>query len=134
MKADTYIMHYHRNINEEWERAKRSGKLRGVTAIYSPMRFNKAIIGEIGVKYPRITTLYMAASLIRQLGPIPLKVAEEYGISIEVSRPTAGRPRIHDAHAIYMVMHYHRIGIPSEEISRRTGIPLRTVYYILKHR
>jgi len=112
---------------------KLDGALNGeVTEVYVNLRPTKEILVRILERAPNVRKISCPPSLYPKVSKKIIHALSQMGIQLLPEGYPRGRPRKYGEETITWLYSLAREGVPPKEISRRTGIPLRTVYYLLE--
>jgi hypothetical protein len=102
-----------------------------VTEVYINLRPTKEIIVHILERAPNVRRITCPPSLYRKVSRRVIHALSQLGVELAPEGFPRGRPRKYDNETIRQVVRMAEEGVPMKEISRRLGIPLRTVYYLV---
>ncbi len=102
-----------------------------VTEVYINLRPTKEILVWILERAPNVRRISCPPSLYPKVSKKIIHALSQMGIQLLPEGYPRGRPRKYGEETIKRLYSLAREGVPPKEISRRTGIPLRTVYYLL---
>ncbi|WP_054839797.1 helix-turn-helix domain-containing protein [Thermococcus sp. JCM 11816] len=103
-----------------------------VSEVYVNLRPTKEVVVKILERSPNVRKITCPPSLYPKVSQKVIMALNQLG-GVELlpeSYPTGGRPKKYDEKTIKQVVELARKGVPMKEISRKLGIPLRTVYYL----
>ncbi|HDZ35596.1 MAG TPA: DUF1699 domain-containing protein [Thermococcus sp.] len=103
-----------------------------VTEVYINLRPSKEILVRILERAPNVRKISCPPSLYPKVSRRVINALAQMGIDLVPESYPRGRPRKYDERTIREVQDLLRKGVPAKEVSARTGIPLRTVYYIME--
>jgi hypothetical protein len=103
-----------------------------VTEVYVNLRPTKEILVRILERAPNVRRISCPPSLYPKVSKKVIAALAQMGIELVPEGYPRGRPRKYDEETVRQVMELLRRGLPAKEISTRMGIPLRTVYYMMK--
>ncbi|MCD6372973.1 MAG: DUF1699 family protein [Thermococcus sp.] len=103
-----------------------------VTEVYINLRPSKEILVRILERAPNVRRISCPPSLYPKVSKKVIDALSQIGIELVPESYPRGRPRKYDERTIREVQSLLMKGVPAKEVSARTGIPLRTVYYIME--
>jgi hypothetical protein len=103
-----------------------------VTEVYVNLRPTKEILVRILERAPNVRRISCPPSLYPKVSKKVIAALAQMGIELVPEGYPRGRPRKYDEETVRQVIELLRRGLPAKEISTRMGIPLRTVYYMMK--
>ena len=103
-----------------------------VTEVYINLRPTKEILVWILERAPNVRTISCPPSLYPKVSKRIIHALSQMGIQLLPEGYPRGRPRKYGEETVRWLRSLAKSGVPPKEISRRTRIPLRTVYYILQ--
>ncbi len=103
-----------------------------VTEVYINMRPTKEVVVTILDNAPNVRRISCPYSLYPKVSKRILRALREMGIELAPEKTRRGRPRKYGEQTLRLVRNLVKRGENPREVSVRTGIPLRTVYYIIK--
>ena len=103
-----------------------------VTEVYVSLRPTKEVVVKILENAPNVKRISCPPSLYPKVSKRVIYALGQLGIELVPERYPRGRPRKYDEETIKLVRELAEKGVPMREISARLGIPLRTVYYIVR--
>ncbi|WP_457742669.1 DUF1699 family protein [Thermococcus sp.] len=111
---------------------KLSGLDENVTEVYVSLRPTKEVVVKILENAPNVKRISCPPSLYPKVSKRVIYALSQLGVELVPEERPRGRPRKYDEKTVKLVHDMARKGIPMKEISERLGIPLRTVYYMVK--
>jgi len=103
-----------------------------VTEVYVNLRPTKEILVRILERAPNVRKISCPPSLYPKVSKKIIAALAQMGIDLVPEGYPRGRPRKYDEKTVRQVRELLMRGVPAKEISSRMGIPLRTVYYMMK--
>jgi len=103
-----------------------------VTEVYVSLRPTKEVVVKILENAPNVKRISCPPSLYPKVSKRVIYALGQLGIELVPERYPRGRPRKYDEETVKLVRELAEKGVPMREISARLGIPLRTVYYIVR--
>ncbi|ASI99570.1 DUF1699 family protein [Thermococcus celer] len=103
-----------------------------VTEVYVNRRPTKEILVTILERAPNVRKISCPPSLYPKVSRKVINALAQMGIELVPEGYPRGRPRKYDERTVQEIQALLLKGFSAKEISARTGIPLRTVYYILE--
>ena len=103
-----------------------------VTEVYVNLRPTKEILVRILERAPNVRKISCPPSLYPKVSKKIITALAQMGIDLVPEGYPRGRPRKYDEKTVRQVRELLMRGVPAKEISSRMGIPLRTVYYMMK--
>ncbi|ASJ11215.1 DNA-binding protein [Thermococcus sp. P6] len=103
-----------------------------VTEVYVNLRPTAEIVVAILDRAPNVRRISCPPSLYPKVSRRVIEALSQLGIELVPEGYPRGRPRKYDEGTVRKVRTLFREGVPAREISARTGIPLRTVYYLIE--
>lgn len=100
--------------------------------VYLNTRPSVQIIITLLNRAPDLKTIYIPPSLSKETPERIRKALNKIDIELIPSNKTRGRPRTRDEGELNTVFKLAKQGETARQIAKRTGIPLRTVYYYLR--
>ncbi len=107
---------------------ERFSELHKIKEVHISQRPSKRDLFELTRKLPNLKRIWVPPSIYSLL-PKNLDV----NVAISVSREKRGRPKKYGEEQIKQILEARRKGVNAREISKKLGIPLRTVYYYLEN-
>ncbi|WP_048146588.1 DUF1699 family protein [Pyrococcus abyssi] len=105
-----------------------------VTEVYINLRPTKEVIVRILDNAPNVKVIGCPPSLYPKVSKKVLRALEQMGIKVIPVEKGRGRPRKYSYKTLMMIEELLKKGKTPREISRDLGIPIRTLYYLLKKR
>jgi hypothetical protein len=103
-----------------------------VTEVYINLRPTKEILVHILERAPNVRRISCPPSLYPKVSKKIIRALSQMGIELVPEGYPRGRPRKYDEATLRRVREMVLRGHSPKEVSVLTGIPLRTVYYMLK--
>jgi len=103
-----------------------------VTEVYVSLRPTKEVVVKILENAPNVRKISCPPSLYPKVSKKVIYALKQLGVELVPENRPRGRPRKYDEKTVKLVRELAEKGVPMREISERLGIPLRTVYYLLK--
>ena len=103
-----------------------------VTEVYVSLRPTKEGVVKILENAPNVKRISCPPSLYPKVSKRVIYALGQLGIELVPEERPRGRPRKYDEKTVKLVRELARKGVPMREISERLGIPLRTVYYMVR--
>ncbi|WP_456420554.1 DUF1699 family protein [Thermococcus sp.] len=103
-----------------------------VTEVYVSLRPTKEVVVKILENAPNVKKISCPPSLYPKVSKRVIYALSQLGIELVPESYPRGRPRKYDEKTVKLVRELAEKGVPMREISARLGIPLRTVYYIVR--
>lgn len=103
-----------------------------VEEVYLNTRPSIQIIITLLNKAPNLKKVYVPPSLFKETSEKITKALNKIGVELIPFDKPIGRPRVHYGEALNHMLRLSKKGETARQISYKTGIPLRTVYYYLK--
>lgn len=101
--------------------------------VYVPRRISRALAARLLREHPDLKRIFVPRSLYEQTSRKVIAALRAVGVEVLPTGRGRGRPRKYGEDVVNRVIEMRRKGASVREISERTGIPLRTVYYLLRH-
>ncbi len=102
--------------------------------VYLNTRPSVQIIITLLNKASGLKTIYVPPSLSRETPERIKKALNKIGAELIPLNKTKGRPRTYNEGELNTVFKLAKQGKTAKQIAKKTGIPLRTVYYYLRKR
>ena len=103
-----------------------------VTEVYVSLRPTKEIVVKILELAPNVKKISCPPSVYPKVSRRVVSALREIGVELVAEGYPRGRPKKYDAETVHSVIEMARRGVSLRKISERTGIPLRTVYYMVE--
>jgi hypothetical protein len=103
-----------------------------VTEVYVNLRPTKEVVVKILENAPNVRRISCPPSLYPKVSKRVIYALSQLGIELVPEERPRGRPRKYDEKTVKLVRELAEKGVPMREISSRLGIPLRTVYYMVR--
>ncbi|NPA86384.1 MAG: helix-turn-helix domain-containing protein [Candidatus Diapherotrites archaeon] len=104
----------------------------GVEEIYVARRISKGLATTLLSLFPNLKRIHAPRSVIELSSPKVLEALRRVGVEIVETGRRPGRPPKYDEETLKLIVEKYKSGEAVSEISRSTGIPIRTVYHILR--
>ncbi|MBP1910841.1 DUF1699 family protein [Thermococcus stetteri] len=101
-----------------------------VTEVYVNLRPTKEVVVKILEHSPNVRKITCPPSLYPKVSQKVIMALNQLGVELLPESYPRGRPKKYDEKTVKQVVEMARKGMPMKEISRKLGIPLRTVYYL----
>ena len=99
---------------------------------YIARRISKRLATILLTSMPNLKRLYAPRSVINVSSEEVLQALERIGIQVIPTGRRRGRPPKYGAETLKLLLEKYRNGESPSEISRDLGIPLRTVFHLLR--
>jgi len=103
-----------------------------VTEVYVNLRPTKEVVVKILENAPNVRRISCPPSLYPKVSKRVIYALGQLGVELVPEERPRGRPRKYDEKTVKLVRELAKKGVPMREISERLGIPLRTVYYMVR--
>ncbi|MDI3474548.1 MAG: hypothetical protein PWQ95_276 [Thermococcaceae archaeon] len=103
-----------------------------VTEVYVNIRPTKEIVVRILELAPNVRKISCPPSVYPKVSGRVVSALRQIGVELVPEGYPRGRPKKYGAETVRMVVEMARKGLSLREISEKTGIPLRTVYYMVE--
>ncbi len=103
-----------------------------VVEVYIGRRLSKKLAATLLSLYPNLRRIYMPSSLVETLSPRLKGALSSVGVEVVPTNRRPGRPRKYDKETLKLIKEKYKSGERPSKISSDLGIPLRTVYYLLR--
>ncbi|WP_297498586.1 DUF1699 family protein [Thermococcus sp.] len=103
-----------------------------VREVYVSLRPTKEVVVKILENAPNVEKISCPPSLYPRVSKKVIAALKQLGIQLVPEKKPRGRPRKYDEETLRLVRELADKGTPIREISTRLGIPLRTVYYLVR--
>ncbi len=103
-----------------------------VKEVYLGRRLSKNVATLLLSLYPNLEKIYLPRSLYRVTSNQVKKALEAVGVRLVPTDRRPGRPPKYDEETLKLIVEKYKSGEAVNKISSDTGIPLRTVYYLLR--
>ena len=103
-----------------------------VTEVYVSLRPTKEVVVKILENAPNVKRISCPPSLYPKVSKRVIYALGQLGIELVPEKRPRGRPKKYDEKTVKLVRELAERGVPMKEISSRLGIPLRTVYYMVR--
>jgi hypothetical protein len=103
-----------------------------VAEVYVNLRPTKEVVVKILENAPNVRRISCPPSLYPKVSKRVIYALSQLGIELVPEERPRGRPRKYDEKTVKLVRELAEKGVPMREISSRLGIPLRTVYYMVR--
>lgn len=101
-----------------------------VSEVYVNLRPTKEVVVKILERSPNVRKITCPPSLYPKVSQKVIMALNQLGVELLPESYPRGRPKKYDEKTIKQVVEMAGKGMPMKEISRKLGIPLRTVYYL----
>jgi hypothetical protein len=105
-----------------------------VSEVYVNLRPTKEVVVRILENAPNVERISCPPSLYPKVSKKVISALKQLGVEIVPEKKPRGRPRKYDGETVKRMRELAARGVSPMEISKRLGIPLRTVYYLLGNR
>ena len=103
-----------------------------IKEVYVAQRISKALVLALLTLFPNLERIYAPTSVVRLTSTRIRNALKRVGVEIVPTERPPGRPTKYDRKTLKLVVEKYRRGEPVSKISGELGIPLRTLYYILR--
>ncbi len=100
--------------------------------VYVPRRISRALAAELIRRFPRLKRIYVPQSVLQQTSRRVIEALKHVGIDVLPTGRGRGRPRKYGEEIAKRAREMREQGKSAREIAEALGIPLRTVYHILR--
>ncbi len=104
-----------------------------VREVHVSRRLSAPFVFSLLSEHPDLERIVVPPSVYRITSSRVLDALKRTGVEVIV-RARRGRPPKYSEETIKKVVEYYRRGVPARKISTNLGIPIRTVYHILRSR
>lgn len=103
-----------------------------IKEVYVGRRLSKKLVAVLLSLYPNLRRIYVPSSLFETLSPRLKEALSSVGVEVVPTGRRPGRPQKYGTETLKLVEEKYRSGESPSKISSDLGIPLRTVYYLLR--
>ncbi|WP_297508771.1 DUF1699 family protein [Thermococcus sp.] len=103
-----------------------------VREVYVNLRPTKEVVVKILENAPNVEKISCPPSLYPKVSKKVIGALKQLGVQLVPEKKPRGRPKKYDEETLRLVRELASKGVPAREISSRLGIPLRTVYYLVR--
>ena len=103
-----------------------------VEEVYIARRLSKNLITILLTLFPNLKRIYIPKSLANALSPRIRDALNHVGVEVVATGRGPGRPSKYTEETLKLIVEKYKSGEKVSEISRSLGIPLRTLYYLLR--
>ena len=100
--------------------------------VYVPRRISRTLAARLLQEHPDLKRILVPRSLYEQTSKRVIAALKEVGVEVVPTGRSRGRPRKYGDDVINRVVEMRKRGASVREIAERMGIPVRTVYYLLR--
>ncbi len=100
--------------------------------VYVPRRISRTLAAELIRRFPRLRRIYVPRSVLEQTSGRVIAALKSVGIDVLPTGRDRGRPRKYGEDVVRRARAMRAKGASAREIAEALGIPLRTVYHILR--
>ncbi len=100
--------------------------------VYVSKRLSKRLVLKILSQNPDVERIIVPKSILERASKRVINALKAAGVQVVASGRGRGRPRKYDPQTIKRVKTLFMRGKRAREISEELGLPLRTVYYLLR--
>ncbi len=100
--------------------------------VYVGRRLSSKLVVLLLSKFPNLKRIYLPRSLYERTSERLREALRRVGVELVPTNRKPGRPPKYSEETLKLVVEKYKSGEKVPEISRDLGIPVRTVYYILR--
>ncbi len=100
--------------------------------VYVARRISRTLAARLLQEHPDLKRILVPRSLYEQTSKRIIAALRKVGVEVLPTGRGRGRPRKYGDDVVAKVMEMKKRGATVREIAEKTGIPVRTVYYILR--